>query len=140
MEAYDWGGETPESIGEVPFDVILGTDVVYYEHLYAPFVQASATEFPIIVQFNSSPLSRRFTLLYVCVRAFLAAKRRSIDGHDSEVVFVVPGPFFLSFPTYTSSNKRRLPLSGTLVCCYAYHAHPLLLADRRSNAPLDQIR
>lgn len=42
MEAYDWSGEVPDSLGEVPFDVILGTDVAYYEHLYAPFVQASA--------------------------------------------------------------------------------------------------
>lgn len=42
MEAYDWSGEVPDSLGAVPFDVILGTDVAYYEHLYAPFVQASA--------------------------------------------------------------------------------------------------
>lgn len=43
MEAYDWGGEVPASLGAVPFDVILGTDVAYYEHLYAPFVQASSS-------------------------------------------------------------------------------------------------
>lgn len=42
VEAYDWSSEVPESLGAVPFDVILGTDVAYYEHLYAPFVQASA--------------------------------------------------------------------------------------------------
>eukprot|EP00903_Cladosiphon_okamuranus_P006221 g6112.t2 len=40
VEAYDWSGEVPDSLGAVPFDVILGTDVAYYEHLYAPFVQA----------------------------------------------------------------------------------------------------
>ncbi|CBJ26565.1 conserved unknown protein [Ectocarpus siliculosus] len=40
VEAYDWSSEVPEELGEVPFDVILATDVAYYEHLYAPFVQA----------------------------------------------------------------------------------------------------
>ncbi|CAM9284167.1 unnamed protein product [Ectocarpus sp. 6 AP-2014] len=44
VEAYDWSNKVPNELGEVPFDVILATDVAYYEHLYAPFVQASALE------------------------------------------------------------------------------------------------
>ncbi|CAM9945424.1 unnamed protein product [Ectocarpus sp. 13 AM-2016] len=40
VEAFDWSSEVPEELGEVPFDVILATDVAYYENLYAPFVQA----------------------------------------------------------------------------------------------------
>eukprot|EP00752_Nemacystus_decipiens_P012900 g11419.t1 len=40
VEAYNWSGEVPDSLGAVPFDIILGTDVAYYEHLYTPFVQA----------------------------------------------------------------------------------------------------
>ena len=41
VQAYDWTKEVPEDLGAVPFDIILGTDVVYYEHLYAPFIEAS---------------------------------------------------------------------------------------------------
>ncbi|CAM9096186.1 unnamed protein product [Ectocarpus sp. 4 AP-2014] len=44
VQAFDWSSEVPEELGEVPFDVVLATDVAYYEHLYAPFVQASALE------------------------------------------------------------------------------------------------
>lgn len=41
MEEYDWSSDVPTKLGALPFDVILGTDVAYYEHLYAPFIQAS---------------------------------------------------------------------------------------------------
>lgn len=41
VQAYDWTEEVPTDLGAVPFDIILGTDVAYYEHLYAPFVEAS---------------------------------------------------------------------------------------------------
>ncbi|CAM9753043.1 unnamed protein product, partial [Ascophyllum nodosum] len=40
VEKYDWSGEVPSELGAVPFDVIIGTDVAYYEHLYAPSIQA----------------------------------------------------------------------------------------------------
>lgn len=39
MEEYDWSSEVPTELGAVPFDVVLGTDVAYYEHLYAPFIK-----------------------------------------------------------------------------------------------------
>ena len=41
VETYEWSGEVPAELGAVPFDVILGTDVAYYEHLYTPFIQVS---------------------------------------------------------------------------------------------------
>lgn len=40
VEKYDWSGEVPAQLGVVPFDIILGTDVAYYEHLYDPFIRA----------------------------------------------------------------------------------------------------
>lgn len=48
VEKYDWSGEVPAQLGVVPFDIILGTDVAYYEHLYDPFIRVSAQTFPLI--------------------------------------------------------------------------------------------
>lgn len=41
VETYEWSDGVPAELGAVPFDVIIGTDVAYYEHLYAPFIQVS---------------------------------------------------------------------------------------------------
>ena len=41
VQAYDWTEKVPAELGAMPFDIILGTDVAYYEHLYTPFIEAS---------------------------------------------------------------------------------------------------
>eukprot|EP00904_Undaria_pinnatifida_P005369 jgi/Undpi1/1962/HiC_scaffold_12.g05349.m1 len=40
VQAYDWTEKVPAELGAMPFDIILGTDVAYYEHLYTPFIEA----------------------------------------------------------------------------------------------------
>lgn len=47
VEEYDWSSEVPAELGAVPFDVVLGTDVAYYEHLYAPFLQVTHKFHPV---------------------------------------------------------------------------------------------
>lgn len=41
VEEYDWSNEVPSVLGALPFDVVMGTDVAYYEHLYQPLIQVN---------------------------------------------------------------------------------------------------
>ncbi|CAM9107865.1 unnamed protein product [Discosporangium mesarthrocarpum] len=40
VEEYDWGNSVPVSLGRVPFDVIIGTDLAYFTHLHQPLIKA----------------------------------------------------------------------------------------------------
>ncbi|CAM9168985.1 unnamed protein product [Choristocarpus tenellus] len=40
VEEYDWGSDCSSSLSRFPFDVVIGTDVAYYEHLHEPLIKA----------------------------------------------------------------------------------------------------